>query len=157
MKINKKIGLISIVLILCLIIVSSTASAATINVGPNEKYKTIQKAVDAAHKGDTIIVNSGTYPENVHITKDNLTILGKGYPKVSGFYNAEESNDDFGREYININGFSITKNGIDLVGRATRGQIIKKIIIFILVVFLLMEIWLLVLSKVTISQMVGFL
>ncbi|AKB55111.1 right-handed parallel beta-helix repeat-containing protein [Methanosarcina barkeri] len=126
MKINKKIGLISIVLILCLIIVSSTASAATINVGPNEKYKTIQKAVDAAHKGDTIIVNSGTYPENVHITKDNLTILGKGYPKVSGFYNAEESNDDFGREYININGFSITKNGIDLVGRATRGQIIKN-------------------------------
>ncbi|AKB51135.1 Chitin binding protein [Methanosarcina barkeri str. Wiesmoor] len=126
MKINKKLGLISIALILCLIIVSSTASAATINVGPNEKYKTIQKAVDAAYKGDTIIVNSGTYPENVHITKDNLTILGKEYPKVYGFYNAEESNDDFGREYININGFSITKNGIDLVGRAARGQIIKN-------------------------------
>ncbi len=126
MKPNKKIVLISIALILCLIIVSSTASAATLNVGSHEKYTTIQKAVNDSNKGDTIIVNSGTYPENVHITKDNLTILGKGYPKVYGFYNVEESNDDFGREYVNINGFSITKNGIDLVGRAARGQIIKN-------------------------------
>ena len=74
MKINKKAVLISISLILCLIVISSTASAATLKVGPKEKYKTIQKAVNAAHEGDTIIVSSGTYRENVNITKSSLYI-----------------------------------------------------------------------------------
>jgi len=126
MKNNKKVGLISIALILCLIIVSSTASAATLKVGPNEKYKTIQKAVNAAHEGDTIIVNSGTYREDVNITKSDLTILGKSYPKVNGFYDYTDPYSEYGQSNININGFSITKNGIDLGGRAVRGQIIKN-------------------------------
>jgi nitrous oxidase accessory protein NosD len=126
MKIKKKIFLISIVLILCLIIISSTASAATLKVGSKEKYKTIQNAVNAAHEGDTIIVNSGTYRENVHITKNSLTILGKGYPKVYGFYNSADGSGEYGYSNINVNGFSITKNGIDLSGIAVSGQIIRN-------------------------------
>lgn len=121
-----KVLLISTVLILCLIIVSSTASAATLKVGPNEKYKTIQKAVNAAHEGDTIIVNSGTYRENVNITKSDLTILGKGYPKVNGFYDYTDPYTEYGQSNININGFSIIKNGIDLSGKAVIGQIIRN-------------------------------
>ncbi|AKB81135.1 cell surface protein [Methanosarcina barkeri 3] len=127
MKINKKAVLISASLILCLIVISSTASAATLKVGPKEKYKTIQKAVNAAHEGDTIIVSSGTYRENVNITKSSLTILGKGYPKVNGFYDyIDPYSGDFGQSDININGFSITKNGIDLSDRAVSGQIIRN-------------------------------
>ncbi len=42
-----------------------------------EDYSTIQKAVDAANPGDTILVASGIYYENVVIYKDNLTLLGE--------------------------------------------------------------------------------
>lgn len=96
MKTNKKLALISVALILFLIIVSSTASAATLNVGPKEKYKTIQDAVNHANEGDTIIVKSGTYRETVNITKGSLTILGKSYPKVDGFYGYVNPNGEFG-------------------------------------------------------------
>lgn len=129
MKTNKKlrsIALVSVALILCLIVISSTASAATLNVGPKEKYKTIQNAVNAAHEGDTIIVNSGTYRENVHITKNSLKILGKGYPKVDGFTDITDPYGQYGQHDININGFSITKDGIDLGGLAVYGQIIRN-------------------------------
>ncbi|MGB7532639.1 MAG: NosD domain-containing protein [Halobacteriota archaeon] len=44
---------------------------------PFANYTKIQDAIDAAEKGDTIIVCSGTYYENVHIDK-TLTIIGSG-------------------------------------------------------------------------------
>lgn len=126
MKTNKKLTLISVALILFLIIVSSTASAATLKVGSKEKYKTIQDAVTHANEGDTIIVNSGTYHENVNITKSSLTFLGKGYPKVNGFYDDTGPYDQYGQHDISINGFSIMKNGIDLGGYGAKDQIIRN-------------------------------
>lgn len=42
-----------------------------------EDYPTIQEAIDAANPGDTILVTSGTYNENVIVYKDNLTLLGE--------------------------------------------------------------------------------
>ncbi|HEY9373738.1 right-handed parallel beta-helix repeat-containing protein [Streptomyces sp.] len=38
----------------------------------------IQKAVDAAKPGDTIVLSPGTYRESVRITKSNLTLRGSG-------------------------------------------------------------------------------
>lgn len=84
---------------------------ATLNVGPDEEYKTIQSAVDAASNGDIINVASGTYPENVNIENNsNITILGTNYPKVDGFF--------FNGGGGTINGFSLQKDGIstDYVG-----------------------------------------
>jgi nitrous oxidase accessory protein NosD len=109
MKTNKKfhqLALSLLALVLILIVVSSAASAATLKVGPKEKYKTIQKAVNAAHTGDTIQVAYGTYKEDVKLTK-RLTILGTKYPKVYGFdiYNGNAGGSQ-------INGFSIQKYGI---------------------------------------------
>jgi len=83
----------------------SIASAATLNVGSNQKYKTIQSAVNAAHDGDTIKVASGTYKETVTFQK-GLTILGTNYPKVNGFYAQEGGGGGI------INGFSIQKDGV---------------------------------------------
>lgn len=49
------------------------ASPQTFNV-PNAEYLTIQKAVDAAENGDTIIVAPGTYEENIDFLGKNITV-----------------------------------------------------------------------------------
>jgi parallel beta-helix repeat (two copies) len=115
MKTNKKVALIFLVLILFSIIVSSIASAATLNVGSHEKYKTIQSAVNAAKDGDTINVACGTYHENVKINK-YLSLIGTKYPKVDGFNFILSGNQ--------VNGFSFQKYGIDVEYNAG-GEIIK--------------------------------
>ncbi len=45
------------------------AAGQTITVGPSATYKTIQSAVNAAVAGDTILVQTGTYNENVVVAK----------------------------------------------------------------------------------------
>ena len=50
------------------------ARAATLRVP--QDYPTIQSAINAAHAGDTIQVDTGTYPENV-IVNATVTIIGK--------------------------------------------------------------------------------
>ncbi|HEX2865176.1 MAG TPA: right-handed parallel beta-helix repeat-containing protein, partial [Deinococcales bacterium] len=60
-------------------------------VGPNETYKNIQSAVNAAWNGATIVVRSGTYRETVKVNK-SVKILGecgatvKGSDVWSGFW-----------------------------------------------------------------------
>jgi parallel beta-helix repeat protein len=56
------------------IVVAAPAQAATIVVSPGQS---IQAAVDAANPGDTIVVQPGTYNENVLITKDGITLVGR--------------------------------------------------------------------------------
>ena len=41
-----------------------------------EDHGTIQAAVDAANEGDLILVEPGTYPEEVEVTTDNIVIRG---------------------------------------------------------------------------------
>ncbi len=101
---KKIIKILAIFLVLTLL--ATTASAATLKVGPKEKYKTIQNAVNAASPGDTIKVSYGTYKETVNITK-HLNIIGTKYPKVYGF---DIYSGDATGSYIN--GFSIQKYGV---------------------------------------------
>ena len=104
-----------LIALITFLLLTSLASAATLKVGPHEKYKTIQKAVDTAKSGDTIQVAAGTYKETVQIGKIGLNIYGqkaggsyKKYPIVYGF------NAYSGSGVITINGFYITKTGVDL-------------------------------------------
>ncbi len=120
MKTNNKLHQLTLsllALVLILIVVSSAASAATLKVGPKEKYKTIQKAVNAAHDGDTIQVAYGTYKENVKIDK-KLTILGTKYPKVDGFFYEMGTGT--------INGFSIKKYGVNAWYSGGYGNIVRN-------------------------------
>ena len=64
-----------------LIMLTNCAGAATLNVPSG--YASIQAAVDAASVGDTIVVQSGTYYENVNVNKQ-LNLTGVGSPEVHG-------------------------------------------------------------------------
>jgi nitrous oxidase accessory protein NosD len=96
-----------------LLFLISTASAATLDVGPKAKYNTIQKAVDAAKDGDTIRVAPGTYKENVKIDNKTISLIGTKYPTVYGFGFESESEDHVEFTHpLNINGFKISRDGV---------------------------------------------
>ncbi|PWB55888.1 MAG: hypothetical protein C3F06_01855 [Candidatus Methanoperedenaceae archaeon] len=64
------------------LLLAVSASAANLTVCPDGcEYSTIQKAINASSNGDTILVHSGTYFENVKVNK-KLTLRGIGNPVV---------------------------------------------------------------------------
>lgn len=75
--------------------------------------QTIQEAINSASSGDTIVVNEGTYNENIQINKTNLTLISNG----SVVINALDPNQpsvfiDSSGNYSKINGFTITSSSV---------------------------------------------
>ncbi|MEW5801582.1 MAG: right-handed parallel beta-helix repeat-containing protein [bacterium] len=83
------------------------------------QYPTIQSAVDAAKAGDTILVQAGTYRENVYIEK-MLNLKGVGWPVIDG--GSKPGNVDtvkfvsLGEQAGRIEGFVITGGGAGPLG-----------------------------------------
>jgi parallel beta-helix repeat protein len=86
---NKLITLLSGLLILTAI--SGIGTAAEILVHPGES---IQKAVNSANPGDTIIVKPGTYIESIKVTKDRLTIKSESGNPENTIIKAKSSTSD---------------------------------------------------------------
>ncbi|WP_220682499.1 NosD domain-containing protein [Methanofollis formosanus] len=78
----------------------------------NGTFDTIQKAVDAAHEGDTIIIRNGTYRENVDV--DKRLLITSEYGKDTTIVRVAEthSQDD--------NVFDVTADGVVIRGLTLR-------------------------------------
>lgn len=62
----------------------AVATAAELNVGPEEAFKTISSAIAAASAGDEIVVHSGIHDEgNLRVDK-TLKLTGRGWPVIDG-------------------------------------------------------------------------
>jgi hypothetical protein len=65
---------------------ASSLTPRTLVVGPasSSDFTSIQAAVDAAGKGDTILIKAGTYREDVTVhSKDGLKLIGEGIDRVT--------------------------------------------------------------------------
>jgi nitrous oxidase accessory protein len=56
----------------------------TILVGKNRQFQTIQKAVDIAENGDTILVDAGVYKEGGIIIQKSIVLKGVNFPVLDG-------------------------------------------------------------------------
>jgi len=78
------------------------------DVGVDQQYHTIQSAVDAAAPGVSVVVHSGTYVENVVVTKP-ITIESKDGPATTILQAADPSQDVFKvvADGVTISGFTV--------------------------------------------------
>ena len=71
----------SIILISLFVLAAATGHSKTINV-PGD-HGTIQAAIDAAAKGDTVLVHPGTYRENIRFKGKAIIVKSSGGPEVT--------------------------------------------------------------------------
>ncbi|WP_432704120.1 NosD domain-containing protein [Methanothermobacter thermautotrophicus] len=115
MKIMSRISFLLLVLAVAFLLVNGV-SATVVNLNTTEEFSTIQEAIDNSTDGHHLIVNSGTYNENVLVNK-TLTLEANGTVTVSAgnttmpVFNVTANNTQ-------VKGFTITggKPGIYLSG-----------------------------------------
>ena len=114
----RTIAALTAVLVLALV---GSADAKVLRVGKNGNYKTIQSAVNAARKGDWILIANGDYKEKVRIKKGGIHLRGmsrngvivdgtKSGPACSSAkkdQNLKRGDDGNGIEVFKANGVSI--------------------------------------------------
>lgn len=73
-----------IVILFIAILTSVWCDARVITVGNSFDYASISEAVNAANKGDTIVIYEGVYREGNIVIKNAMTIIGKGNAILDG-------------------------------------------------------------------------
>jgi len=108
-KIGIRLFIAAMVAICGFVLTLGMVNAADIFVGPGETYTTIQSAVTAANPFDIIIVRDGSYPENVNVNVNHLTIRSEN-GSGNCIVQATNSNDhvfEVIADRVNISGFTV--------------------------------------------------
>lgn len=82
-----------------------------------QDFETIQEAVNAASDNDRIVISSGTYIENVTVTKNGLTFLGKKVILDGTLLDGTDGTT------LNLTGNNITIEGLTFVNGSTQVSI----------------------------------
>jgi parallel beta-helix repeat protein len=87
----------------------SSADTITVNNGGEEDYKSIQKAVNNANPGDTILVYPGTYKENIVVDRELRIISKSGNPEDTTVLASTQNEHVFkvASDNVTIRGFKI--------------------------------------------------
>jgi parallel beta-helix repeat protein len=108
-----------LLLSLLILLIPGAASGASVYVGGDDGFPDIASAINSSNPGDTVIVSSGVYAENILIDKP-LTLLGndsgKGIPKIES---------SFGDAGIKINADHVSVKGLIVSGNADSGIIVR--------------------------------
>lgn len=92
-----------------LFLYSSLINAKVIEVGVNQSFKSINKAIAFANDGDTILVNKGMYREGTIVIDKKIVFLGKGFPVLDGQKKHEVISVK--ADGVTIIGFKIIRSG----------------------------------------------
>ena len=107
-------SLLLIVMCMAALLFPATAPAAELKVP--DRYEGVQKAIESAGPGDTVVVKAGQYRENIVITKP-LTLKGAGSPDdivITAARSSEPTITVQGVAGVTIHGVSAT--GSDVAG-----------------------------------------
>jgi parallel beta-helix repeat protein len=98
-----------------LLSITGVAQPGTLTVGPGGQFSGIQAAVNAASPGDTIVVYSGTYRENVDVNK-RLNLIGEDTGEGKPVVDAGMAG----------NALLLTADGVHVFGLALTGSSYKN-------------------------------
>jgi len=112
MQTKQVLTLSTLCIILALLAVAALprAGASEIKVGLREQYRTIAQAVSAAGPGDTILIDPGTYVENVMVGKQITLTSTKG--AASTIVRAADTN----KAVFSLSGTDIEIQGLTITG-----------------------------------------
>ncbi len=102
--------------------VSKSPRTIAVALDGSGEFRSIQEALDAAGKGDTILVKAGAYPEDVTIhSKESVRLIGEGIDRVTllgkdrvGVLHVGKW--PYGASNIEISGMTINEHGGHAVG-----------------------------------------
>lgn len=87
-----------------------------------DDYETIQDAIDAAFDGDTILVASGIYAENIWIDKEGLKLVGEDVSSTI----IDDAEVVVAADNVNVIGFTIQNGDTGIVTYCSKGSIINN-------------------------------
>ncbi|MEO6722219.1 MAG: nitrous oxide reductase family maturation protein NosD [Ferruginibacter sp.] len=75
----------TLIITLCLLLFTTIrVQAKTILVGKDKQFQSIQKAIDVAINGDTVLVDAGIYKEGNIIIQKSIVLKGLNFPVLDG-------------------------------------------------------------------------
>jgi parallel beta-helix repeat protein len=135
-KVNKSLPLLLFLILFVAPLVAiqpAPVKAASKTIVVPEDYSTIQAAVDRSSSGDTVLVKSGTYYQNVTINKP-LSLIGEGnattllYGPLSSTILDPSITIQINADNVQVSGFTIKHNMIGVKANGNNIQLLSNFI-----------------------------